>query len=112
MPPETCFLSYLFVSFECDVWADNQGTNIQTKVFGPAIDILGMVIYGTELVLWLGVFACGGVFNLVPWLKAGSERAATSQEPISLHQMPSSTSVFRTASGSEVLERRGWPHAS
>ena len=80
-------------------------------MFGPTIDILGMVIYGTELALWLGVFACGGVFNLLPWLKAFSRRAETSQEPIALHQMPSSTSVFRTASGSEVVERRGWPHA-
>jgi hypothetical protein len=32
----------------------------------------------------------------------------TAQErQISLHEMPSSTSVFRTASGSDVVTRRG-----
>lgn len=90
------------------------------QVYGPVIDILGMVIYGSELVLWLGIFACGGVFNLLPWLKKRSKRlesatatATTSpQEPVSLHPMPSSTSVFRTASGSGVVERRGWPSIS
>jgi hypothetical protein len=82
------------------------------KVFGPTINILGIVIYGSELALWLGIFACGGVFNLLPWLKSRSKRRETSQEPISLHPMPSSTSVFRTASGSEVVERRGWPRVA
>lgn len=79
------------------------------EVFGRTIGFLGIVIYGTELALWLGIFACGGVFNLIPWLKMRSKRLETSQEPISLHRMPSSTSVFRTASGTEVVERRGWP---
>jgi hypothetical protein len=82
------------------------------EVFAPTIDILGIVIYGSELALWLGIFACGGVFNLLPWLKTRSKRLETSQEPVSLHPMPSSTSVFRTASGSEVVERRGWPRVA
>lgn len=81
-------------------------------MFGSTINILGMIIYGSELALWLGVFACGAIFNLLPWLKTHSKRLETPQEPISLHPMPSSTSVFRTASGSEVVERRGWPRAS
>lgn len=80
--------------------------NIQ-EVFGRTIDILGIVIYGSELALWLGIFACGAVFNLMPWLKMRSKRLETSREPISLHPMPSSTSVFRTASGTDVVERRG-----
>ena len=54
------------------------------SVFQPTLDILGMVIYGTELVLWLGVFACGGYFNFAPWVRrkrsdrtgAGSRRSA------------------------------------
>lgn len=82
------------------------------EVFAPTIDILGIVIYGSELVLWLGIFACGGVFNLLPWLKTRSKRLEASQEPVSLHPMPSSTSVFRTASGSDAVERRGWPRVA
>lgn len=77
-------------------------------VFGPALDVLGMVIYGTELVLWLGIFICGGIFNFAPWLRERSKKTESPQEvdPVMLHPMPSSTSVFRTVSGN-VVERRG-----
>jgi len=73
-----------------------------------------MVIYATELVLWLGVFACGGYFNFAPWLKLKikrrqeqSENAISTEQPnedlgISndneLQRVGSSTSVFRTPS--------------
>lgn len=83
-------------------------------VFQPKLDILGMVIYATEFVLWCGVFACGGYFNLRPWIKqklrARREGQGSSEGPtveggesgvsndVSLHQVPSSTSVFRTPS--------------
>jgi hypothetical protein len=90
-------------------------------VFQPHLDILGMVIYATEFVLWCGVFACGGYFNLLPWvqqkLSVRSERKleATRREyvgagtgevveggmsnAVQLERTPSSTSVFRTPSG-------------
>lgn len=78
-------------------------------VFGSTIDVLGIIIYGTELTLWMGIFICGGMFNLRPWIKERSEqRDGNLQGPVSLHPMPSSTSVFRTASGSEVIGRRPW----
>ena len=78
-----------------------------------------MVIYATEFVLWCGVFACGGYFNLLPWVRQRiSDRAEkrkeerrvrgqndpTDVEPegvsndIDLERTPSSTSVFRTPS--------------
>ncbi|KAJ5088059.1 hypothetical protein N7456_011675 [Penicillium angulare] len=98
-------ISFFFVGID----AAGDVFSLLSVLFGPTIDILGIVIYGTEFVLWLGIFACGGVFNLLPWLKTRSKRVETSQEPVSLHPMPSSTSVFRTASASEVVERRGWP---
>lgn len=41
-----------------------------TVVFQPSLDILGMVIYATEFVLWCGIFAYGGYFNLIPWMRA------------------------------------------
>jgi hypothetical protein len=44
------------------------GTDFAT-VFQPKLDILGMVIYATEFVLWCGVFTCGGYFNLMPWIR-------------------------------------------
>lgn len=76
-----------------------------------------MVIYATEFVLWCGVFACGGYFNLIPWLRQKrkdkamgrrahqdhvdeSDQAAAEgvSNDVALHQIPSSTSVFRTPS--------------
>ena len=88
----------------------------QITVFEPTLNILGMVIYGTELILWIGVFVCGGYFNLAPWLKkqvsmrrrVHHEQVAQSQQNtvISLHDLPSSTSVFRTASHSDGAVRR------
>jgi hypothetical protein len=91
-------------------------------VFQPKLDILGMVIYATEFVLWCGVFACGGYFNLVPWVRTKlSEREQKKQEEeraqrgngateqmetenegtsqdVELSRIGSSTSVFRTPS--------------
>lgn len=79
-----------------------------------------MVIYGTELVLWIGVFICGFVFNFLPWAKERSKKRDSAvreraedqhqHQDIALHDMPSSTSVFRTASGSDVVARRVLRH--
>jgi hypothetical protein len=81
-----------------------------------------MVIYATEFVLWCGVFACGGYFNLTPWVRQKvSTRRQTKREAeidlretqdgsgdqmegtgvsndLELRQVPSSTTVFRTPS--------------
>ncbi|MCJ1318348.1 hypothetical protein MMC15_003676, partial [Xylographa vitiligo] len=75
--------------------------------FEPQLNVQGMAIYGTELVLWIGVFACGGYFNFLPWVRKGiSDRRRVREEQetqtrnsgIALQNLPSSTSVFRTAS--------------
>ena len=85
-------------------------------VFQADLNVLGMAIYGTELALWIGVFACGGYFNLVPWVSARISRRQQQLEnnrsqslhegpdAVALHEMPSSTSVFRTPS-STLVER-------
>lgn len=83
------------------------------KVFQPELDILGIVIYATEFLLWCGVFACGGYFNFLPWMRRrlrskregerangegngdGEDRGVTNA--VQLHQVGSSTSVFRTS---------------
>ena len=87
-------------------------------VFQP-LNILGMVIYGTELVLWIGVFICGGYFNYTPWVRErirarrsrpGEEvedememgtRNNVAEGQLTIHRMPSSRSVFRTPSREE-----------
>jgi hypothetical protein len=94
-------------------------------VFQPKLDTLGMVIYASEFVLWSGVFACGGYFNFAPWVRQklrtraqqketqrseemrrdGEELGNGASNGISLHRMPSSTSVFRTPSS--VVVSRG-----
>lgn len=101
-------ISFLFVGID----AAGDLFSLVSVFFQPTLDILGMVIYGSELVLWLGVFVCGGYYNLLPWVRkrwfpderrqgentgtSGSTDSAAA--PIALHDLPSSTSVFRTAS--------------
>jgi len=49
-------ISFLFVGID----AAGDITSLISVLFQPKLDILGLAIYGTELVLWTGVFACGG----------------------------------------------------
>ncbi|OJJ02091.1 hypothetical protein ASPVEDRAFT_62240 [Aspergillus versicolor CBS 583.65] len=96
-------ISFIFVGID----AAGDLFSLVSIVFEAQIDILGMVIYGTELVLWIGVFICGFVFNFLPWITERSKKQQTAarETDVTLHQMPSSTSVFRTASGSDVVRR-------
>ncbi|KAH0529762.1 hypothetical protein TsFJ059_004470 [Trichoderma semiorbis] len=111
-------ISFIFVGID----AAGDLFSLISVFFQPKLDVLGMVIYGTELVLWIGVFACGGYFNLLPWVKQnlkmrsepdGSPSASDmSADPatqpshnISLRNMPSSTSVFRTPSSEFAVAR-------
>lgn len=97
-------ISFLFVGLD----ALGDLTSLVSVLFQPSLDVLGLVIYGAELLLWIGVFACGGYYNLTPWLRgkmAKSGRHGSTQErpnAITQHDIPSSTSVFRTPSGNSV----------
>jgi hypothetical protein len=115
-------ISFIFVGIDAlgDVFS------LISVVFQPKLDVLGMVIYGTELVLWIGIFVCGAYYNLIPWTNtrranrksehdraddtepAFAETDATAVTPvIALHDLPSSTSVFRTPSGDiEAMRQR------
>ncbi|CAI7624259.1 unnamed protein product [Penicillium bialowiezense] len=102
-------ISFIFVGID----AAGDLFSLVSVLFGSSVDVLGLVIYGTELTLWIGIFICGAIFNLRPWIKdRSSRRNSEPQEPVSLHQMPSSTSVFRTVSGSQVATRRPWNNPS
>ncbi|KAL7790304.1 PQ loop repeat domain-containing protein [Trichoderma ceciliae] len=111
-------ISFIFVGID----AGGDLFSLISVFFQPKLDVLGMVIYGTELALWIGVFACGGYFNLLPWIKqnmklnseAGTSRNTSelSVDPaiqpthdISLRSIPSSTSVFRTPSSEFAMAR-------
>ncbi|KAH8749978.1 G protein-like protein-coupled receptor : PQ-loop [Hyaloscypha finlandica] len=99
-------ISFIFVAID----AAGDVFSLISVFLQPKLDILGMVIYATEFVLWCGVFACGGYFNLMPWIrqKVGSRRReegtqddvagidAGASNDVSLSRVPSSTSVFRT----------------
>lgn len=58
-------ISFTFVGID----ALGDLTSLISVFFQPMLDVLGIVIYGSELALWLGVFACGGWFNLRPWVQ-------------------------------------------
>lgn len=107
-------ISFIF----CGIDALGDLTSLISVFFQPSFDVLGVVIYGVELTLWCGIFACGGYFSLLPWLRqrcspkpgvALEDGSEVSQEPgqgtaatneVVLHNLPSSTSVFRTSSAS------------
>lgn len=96
-------------------------------VFAPTLDIWAIAIYGVEFALWVGVFACGAYYNLIPWmvrrLSGGALSPPTEIElrlehapnppaenhlrnrnvPVYLHRLSSSTSVFRTPSGADAM---------
>ncbi|XPS74232.1 hypothetical protein M3J09_006352 [Ascochyta lentis] len=112
-------ISFIFVGLDAlgDVFS------LLSVIFHSKLDILGMVIYATELVLWIGIFACGAYYNLVPWVKekrSESNETTASNEPqtgerasgtanttsIALHDLPSSTSVFRTTSAEFEMHRQ------
>lgn len=97
-------ISFAFVGID----AMGDLTSLISVLFQPRLDVLGLVIYGTELVLWMGVFAAGGYYNFMPWARSRvqqrKERKVQEGEGVTMHEMPSSTSVFRTPSGN-VRER-------
>jgi hypothetical protein len=116
-------ISFIFVGIDAlgDVFS------LVSVIFQPMLDILGVVIYGTELLLWIGIFMCGAYYNLIPWIKrervvvdgeatASEDTAAAANltgqgrtvvaSGIALHDLPSSTSVFRTPSGDLEVMRR------
>ncbi|TVY93873.1 Uncharacterized protein LAWI1_G000564 [Lachnellula willkommii] len=115
-------ISFIFVGID----AAGDVFSLVSVFFQPKLDILGMVIYATEFVLWCGVFACGGYFNLLPWIKSKlserEQKRTEAREPspkewngergveqlevegasrdvdAELNRIGSSTSVFRTPS--------------
>ncbi|KAF4987097.1 hypothetical protein FGRMN_10541 [Fusarium graminum] len=101
-------ISFLFVAID----AAGDVFSLASVFFQPELDILGIVIYATEFVLWCGVFACGGYYNLLPWLRKrfgdevveceGRGEGVVMDESVNI----SSSSVFRTVSGSEGVRAR------
>ena len=103
-------ISFIFVALD----AAGDLFSLISVFFQLRLDVKGMAIYGTELILWLGVFACGGYYNFVPWLRRTWDRSRlrtssiaevnrnnlpSNRDPpqtIMMHDLPSSTSVFRT----------------
>lgn len=104
-------ISFLFVAID----AAGDAFSLVSLFFQPELDVLGIVIYATELVLWCRVFACGGYYNFLPWLRKrwfgedvnrsiereaiSSGEARRGEDGVTMHQNLSSSSVFRTVSG-------------
>lgn len=100
-------ISFIFVGID----AAGDLFSLISVFFQGELNVLGMVIYGTELALWVGIFVCGGFLNFAPWVQAKlsrdrarvEEREASDRggehNDLAMHRMPSSTSVFRTPCG-------------
>jgi hypothetical protein len=110
-------ISFVFVGID----ALGDLLSIVSVIFERQLDVLGLVIYGTELVLWIGIFACGGYYLFLPWAVGRLERKRFGRnirsgeqyqeaQGVTLHDLPSSTSVFRTpASDIELRSRSNVP---
>ncbi|KAA8577102.1 hypothetical protein EYC84_007106 [Monilinia fructicola] len=115
-------ISFIFVGID----AAGDVFSLVSVFFQSHLDILGVVIYASEFILWCGVFACGGYFNLLPWIKrriqkkredgdgtgsAEAENAVAIQEGIShdieIERMDSagSRTVFRTPGSRTSVDR-------
>ncbi|KAK7422832.1 hypothetical protein QQX98_001394 [Neonectria punicea] len=110
-------ISFIFVAID----AAGDVFSLASLFFQPELDVMGVIIYATEFVLWCGVFACGGYYNFLPWMKKRWFNRASKVEPeavhdaspssagshresngITLHDLPSSSSVFRTVSANST----------
>lgn len=89
-------ISWLFVGID----AAGDLFSLVSVIFQPELDVLGMVTYGVELVLWLGVFACGVYFNLWPWLK--KKRAGGGSDPGDSSSERASREVDHTQAGGDM----------
>ncbi|PNS16237.1 hypothetical protein CAC42_6344 [Sphaceloma murrayae] len=102
-------ISFLF----CFLDALGDLTAILSIVFEKRVDVWGVVVYGTELVLWLGIFAAGGAFNL---RERRGRRKRTVDEGLGMsmrEEEGSASSVFRTAAaGDEGQVQRRVPASS
>ncbi|OQE45865.1 hypothetical protein PENCOP_c001G08833 [Penicillium coprophilum] len=49
-------ISFIFVGID----AAGDLFSLVSVLFGSTINVLGIIIYGTELTLWVGIFICGG----------------------------------------------------
>lgn len=108
-------ISFIFVGLD----ALGDMFSLLSVIFHSKLDILGMIIYATELVLWIGIFTCGAYYNLVPWLRETYGKSNESKKNdgktrdtvtanttgVALHDLPSSTSVFRTTSAEIDVHR-------
>lgn len=128
-------ISFLFVGID----AMGDLTSLISVVFwwkaGRSLDVLGLVVYGTELILWIGVMICGIWYNFRPWIKGKlskdttrldgyscatdptsrdipmqlpqiEPRASTSTLSIVSAASQASGTVFRTASGHTIIRHR------
>ena len=109
-------ISFLF----CGLDALGDITSLISVIFEPQVNIAGSIVYATELLFWLGIFALGFYYKgllksrkLIRTIKAilltYQSRPASRQtdvQDIQLDSGSSSTSVFRLAqTGSQVRER-------
>lgn len=98
-------ISFLFVTID----ALGDLTSLISVLFEPKLDILGMVIYGSELVLWIGVMAAGGYYNLIPWASRRLKHWRNGQNsspspPAQVYERSnanSTSTVFQTASSTD-----------
>ena len=101
-------ISFIFVGID----ALGDLTSLISVLFQQHLDILGMIIYASELVLWLGVFACGGYLNFRPWVKAKLQRRREQNVAHREVELETETETPRADDGtSSALQRETSQHS-
>jgi len=107
-------ISFIFVGLD----AAGDLFSLLSLFFTTELNVLGIIIYSSELALWSGVFILGICFNLREWIHAKRgleqpERAIPSELPtsrqasiMSTRSMSSAVSVFSTSGASVPSIRR------
>ncbi|KAH7304957.1 PQ loop repeat-domain-containing protein [Stachybotrys elegans] len=72
-------ISFLFVAID----AGGDLFSILALLFAERIDVVGMVVYATELILWIGIGLLGAHYRLRAWIrgKTGRKDALDVEEP-------------------------------
>lgn len=130
-------VSFLF----CGLDALGDLTSIVAVIYGSRLNVTGLVAYAVELALWMGVFTLGSWYRLRPWVKEWAEKRlgrraqlaehtpqhhhhhhhhlhqrqqqhdAELSGAVTIHHLPSASSVFQTPESAHELRPRHHPVA-
>ncbi|KAB8302135.1 hypothetical protein EYC80_005583 [Monilinia laxa] len=94
-------ISFIFVGID----AAGDVFSLVSVFFQSHLDILGIMIYASEFILWCGVFACGGYFNFLPWIKRRMQKERENGDTTGSAEVENPVAIQEGISHDVELER-------